>query len=156
ATEHADYLPRVWARWEIDRLLAEDAGKHKEAIVNLSKNLYVMSPYTSLLVLENDDMYKQYKVERGRKEKWAWYATPQKIAVVKEGQLSGTGKPKSAKDVIETILMRDVQLSALTPHQRGPVVAKALPELGLISRNVPIERKFLNRFNTAEDTGDAN
>jgi hypothetical protein len=80
----AAYLPRTWARLEIDRLLAEDAHKNKDTIVSLSKAMYVMTPYTSLLVLENEAMYAQYKVDRGRKDHWAMYPCPQKIPVVYE------------------------------------------------------------------------
>src|SRR5262249_23455910 len=35
--KEAGYIPRTWARLEIDRLLAEDAAKHKKEIVELSK-----------------------------------------------------------------------------------------------------------------------
>jgi tetratricopeptide (TPR) repeat protein len=80
----ANYLPRTWARLEIDRLLAEDAAKNKDTIVALSKAMYVMTPYTSLLVLENEAMYAQYKVDRGRKDHWAMYPCPPKIPVVYE------------------------------------------------------------------------
>src|SRR5262249_9472232 len=80
----AEYLPRTWAKLEIDRVLAEDAAKHRERIVALSKAMYVMTPFTSLLVLENDDLYTQYKVDRGRKDHWAMYAAPAKIPVVYE------------------------------------------------------------------------
>ena len=80
----ADYLPRTWAKLEIDRLLAEDAVKNKDAIIALSKAMYVMTPFTSLLVLENEAMYAQYKVDRGRKDHWAMYPCPPKIPVVSE------------------------------------------------------------------------
>ena len=80
----AAYLPRTWAKLEIDRLLAEDAQKNKERIVALSKAMYVMTPFTSLLVLENEAMYKQFKVDRGRKDHWAMYPCPAKIPVVYE------------------------------------------------------------------------
>ncbi|MCE9555693.1 MAG: FecR domain-containing protein [Planctomycetes bacterium] len=80
----AGYLPRQWARLEIDRLLAADGAKHREEIVKLSKAMYVMSPFTSLLVLENDEMYAQYKVDRGRKDHWAMYPAPTEIPVVKD------------------------------------------------------------------------
>jgi ferric-dicitrate binding protein FerR (iron transport regulator) len=83
-SEHATYLPRMWAKLEIDRLVAADPAKHKDAIVSLSKDMYVMSPFTSLLVLENEAMYAQYKVDRGRKDHWAMYACPEKIPVVRE------------------------------------------------------------------------
>src|SRR5262249_56262142 len=83
ARDGAAYLPRSWAKLEIDRLLAEDAEKHKPAIVELSKAMYVMTPYTSLLVLENDDMYTQFKVDRGRKDHWAMYPAPATIKAVR-------------------------------------------------------------------------
>src|SRR6185437_8119053 len=80
----AVYLPRTWARLEIDHLLAEDAVKNKNAIIALSKAMYVMTPYTSLLVLENEAMYAQYKVDRGRKDHWAMYPCPARIPVIYE------------------------------------------------------------------------
>lgn len=80
----ADYLPRIWARREIDRLLAENAEGNKPKIIELSKAMYVMSPYTSLLVLEDEKMYEQFKVDRGRKDHWALYPAPDKIDVVFE------------------------------------------------------------------------
>ncbi len=43
-----------------------------------------MTPFTSLLVLENEDQYTQYKVDRGRKDHWAMYPLPAKIPVVAE------------------------------------------------------------------------
>ena len=83
-TEQAGYLPRTWAKLEIDRLVAEGAEKNKASIIELSKAMYVMSPFTSLLVLENDAMYTQFKVDRGRKDHWAMYACPNEIPVVFE------------------------------------------------------------------------
>ena len=80
----AGYLPREWAKLEIDRLLGADAVKHKQEIVALSKAMYVMTPYTSLLVLEHEDLYKQYKVDRGRKDHWALYPAPAKVPAVHE------------------------------------------------------------------------
>lgn len=120
----ANYLPRFWGRLEIDRLLAEDAKKHKTAITELSKHLYVMSPYTSLLVLETPEMYERFKVDRGRKDHWAAYQCPEKIDVFHEppeGQgekllVKGnavqlpTGK-KKLDDVRRSILVRRMSYS---------------------------------------------
>jgi tetratricopeptide (TPR) repeat protein len=80
----AGYLPRTWAKWEIDRLVADGAEKNRSQIVPLSMGMYVMSPFTSLLVLETEEMYAQYKVDRGRKDHWAMYPCPQEIPVVTE------------------------------------------------------------------------
>lgn len=80
----ADYLPRSWARLEIDRLLADNGTEHRSEIIRLSKSMYVMSPYTSLLVLENEQMYSQYNIDRGRDDHWALYPCPSQIEVVHE------------------------------------------------------------------------
>jgi tetratricopeptide (TPR) repeat protein len=98
----ADYLPRTWAKLEIERLLAEDAVKYKDRIVTLSKAMYVMTPYTSLLVLENEDMYTQYKVDRGRQDHWAIYPLPKTIPVVRDAQRKGSRK--KAAEVLATIV----------------------------------------------------
>ncbi len=80
--ENAGYLPRSWARLQIDRLMADNPARHHDDIVALSKSMYVMSPFTSLLVLENDQMYSQFGIDRGRQDHWAQYACPKTIAVV--------------------------------------------------------------------------
>ncbi|HKI38357.1 MAG TPA: VIT domain-containing protein [Gemmataceae bacterium] len=120
AKGNVGHLPRTWAKLEIERLLAEDARKNREAIVGLSKAMYVMTPYTSLLVLENEEMYQQYKVDRGRKDHWALYPCPEKVEVVYE-PLEGMppdpkakGKP-SARDVSQTVLLRSEN------HYSGPI-----------------------------------
>ncbi len=111
----AGYLPRMWAKLEIDRLVAENAEANKGKIVELSKAMYVMSPFTSLLVLENEAMYKQYNVDRGRQDHWAMYPAPETTPVVNEplqGKPStptATGQPdarKSSQQVLESVLVR--------------------------------------------------
>src|SRR5205807_2231695 len=82
--EGAGYLPRTWARLEIERLLAEDGAKHKNTIVELSKAMYVMSPYTSLLVLETEVDYARFNGDRGRKDHWAMYQSEAKMPIVYE------------------------------------------------------------------------
>ncbi|HEV3146454.1 MAG TPA: hypothetical protein VGZ47_21385, partial [Gemmataceae bacterium] len=107
-SRNAGYLPRTWGKLEIDRLLAEDSQKNKPAIIDLSKTLYVMSPFTSLLVLENEAMYKQYNIDRGRKDHWAIYPCPQKIEAPKPTVPNPEPKPtKSADDVLATIVWRN-------------------------------------------------
>src|SRR5262249_52709097 len=94
-----------------DRLLAADAMGHKSTIINLSKAMYVMTPFTSLLVLEHEDLYVQYKVDRGRKDHWAMYDCPAKIPVVYEpepGQPDPrtAGKKPSAQEVARRVVWR--------------------------------------------------
>ncbi len=112
ARTKADYLPRTWAKLEIDRLLAANAAKHKDAIVALSKAMYVMTPFTSLLVLENEDQYTQYKVDRGRKDHWALYPLPANIPVIVEPDpdapdaLQVKAGKRPARQVLATITVR--------------------------------------------------
>ena len=106
--DKAAYIPRTWAKLEIDRLLAEDARKNRNAIVELSKALYVMTPFTSLLVLENEAMYKEFKVDRGRKDHWAMYPCPDKIPVVYEPDptmpTDVRNAPKGLKPTVNEVL----------------------------------------------------
>jgi hypothetical protein len=110
---NAGHLPRTWARLEIDRLLAEDAHKNKDRIVELSKAMYVMTPFTSLLVLENEDMYRQFQVDRGRKDHWAMYPCPDKIPVVYEPDPNQPIDPRAPQtekphrnQVMQTVVQR--------------------------------------------------
>ncbi len=100
----AGYLPRIWAHRHITTLMLERntapapqpcAGEpcptyeeqrvaHREVlrkeIVALGKQYFLLSPHTSLIVLENDAMYAQYGVDRDPGRGWAPYETPAKIA----------------------------------------------------------------------------
>jgi tetratricopeptide (TPR) repeat protein len=105
----AEYLPRTWAKLEIERLLVENNTDNKAKIIALSKAMYVMTPYTSLLVLENEAMYAEFKVDRDRKDHWAMYPCPTRVPFVKgpEGKEPSTAKDKpGSKDVLQTIFVR--------------------------------------------------
>ncbi|HEX3152251.1 MAG TPA: VIT domain-containing protein [Gemmataceae bacterium] len=111
----AGYLPRSWAKLEIDRLLAVGSDENRKAVTELSKAMYVMTPFTSLLVLENEQMYKDFKVDRGRKDHWAMYACPAKIPVVfiPDPNLPAGSNPDlkgqkpHANQVAQTIMVRN-------------------------------------------------
>jgi len=65
AEEGNSFLPRLWARRHLDALLAQGANPQtKEEIVAFSREYEIMTPYTSFLVLENDEDRQRYGVER--------------------------------------------------------------------------------------------
>ena len=121
AKTDAEYLPRLWAKRHIDELLKSDMSD-KEEIISLSKDFYVVTPHTSLIVLEDDAMYQEYDVERGRKDHWASYDAPKEIEVIKEplerndwwwGRFEGEdskidvkARPKTAQEIIDNIQIR--------------------------------------------------
>jgi hypothetical protein len=135
-TGEAGYLPRSWAKLEIDRLLAANAIDNQPKIIALSKAMYVMTPFTSLLVLENEAMYQRFKVDRGRKDHWALYPCPDKIPVVYEPDptqpVDVRNAPKTAKpqanQVLQTILVRVPARFLYSPRHgnRGEYVVQAL------------------------------
>ena len=79
---------------EIGRLA--QAGESKRAeIVALSQEAFVMSPFTSLLVLESAKMHAHYKVGRGRQDHWAKYSSPDPKILDKPEQRQQRQRPKS-------------------------------------------------------------
>ncbi len=60
-------IERMWAQKRVGRLLSmERAGKgsQRDEIVRLSEGYSIVSPYASMLVLENDGEYKRWKIEQ--------------------------------------------------------------------------------------------
>ena len=137
----ANYLPRTWARLEIDRLVANSAESNKDAIIKLSKAMYVMSPFTSLLVLEDEAMYKQFNVDRGRKDHWALYPAPAKIQVAKE---QGPALPENELPV-------DILKRQLKSQVARMDVAKANYDLGVRDNRTPEELAKLKTLLTGEE-----
>ncbi|MBS0205862.1 MAG: FecR domain-containing protein [Planctomycetes bacterium] len=105
-TSRSGHLPRTWARCEIDRLVALGSVEHKARIIELSKSMYVMSPFTSLLVLETEAMYAQFNVDRGRKDHWALYATPDRIPVISDNSLIQAAPLEAARERLKAAQAR--------------------------------------------------
>ncbi len=62
------FLPRLWARQHVDALLAQgDGGQIKNDVIALSAEFGIMTPFTSLLVLENDEDRARFGVTRAVK-----------------------------------------------------------------------------------------
>jgi tetratricopeptide (TPR) repeat protein len=93
----APYLPRLHAEWTIRELSREHPipagaseasspteGAVREQITKLGTKHFLVTPFTSLLVLEDDAMYETYGVERGTPRGPFEYAAPAKIPVVYE------------------------------------------------------------------------
>jgi hypothetical protein len=140
---NAGYLPRTWAKLEIDRLLAEDAGKNRQTITDLSKAMYVMTPFTSLLVLENEAMYKEFNVDRGRKDHWAMYPCPEKIPTV------------YIPDANQPAHWNAVQFATRKPHEnvvRQTIVMRGGPEylkwpIAINGRAARPDIRWMGQFN---------
>ncbi len=59
------FIPRLWARAHLDHLLAEGSSPFiKDQIIGLSEEFHIITPYTSLLVLESDADRERFGVKR--------------------------------------------------------------------------------------------
>ncbi len=93
AKTDAAYLPRLWARARVAADIAAGAEAHKDEITALGLEHFLVTPFTSLLVLENEAMYQQFKVRRPDAAGWAHYAAPAEIKVVYEPRGAVTASP---------------------------------------------------------------
>jgi hypothetical protein len=59
------FIPRLWARQHLDHLLAQGASPViQDEIIALSEEFHIITPYTSLLVLESDADRERFGVKR--------------------------------------------------------------------------------------------
>ncbi len=65
--EHGNsFIPRLWARMHLDYLLQQGATPAiQDDIIALSEDYHIITPYTSLLILESDADRERFKVKRG-------------------------------------------------------------------------------------------
>ncbi len=65
AEQGNSFIPRLWARMHLDYLLEQGATPTiKDDIIALSEEYHIITPYTSLLVLESDADRERFKVKR--------------------------------------------------------------------------------------------
>jgi hypothetical protein len=59
------FIPRLWAREHLDQLLSQGrTAQVQDDVIALSEEYHIMTPYTSLLVLESDADRERFKVKR--------------------------------------------------------------------------------------------
>lgn len=65
AEQGNSFIPRLWARMHLDHLLEQGSTPSiKDEIIALSEEYQIITPYTSLLVLETDADRERFKVKR--------------------------------------------------------------------------------------------
>jgi tetratricopeptide (TPR) repeat protein len=59
------FIPRLWARMHLDALLEQgDSQAIRDEVIALSEQYHIITPYTSLLVLENDEDRQRFQIPR--------------------------------------------------------------------------------------------
>jgi predicted Zn-dependent protease len=65
AEQGNSFLPRLWARMHLDKLLEQpQTDAVRDDVIALSEEFGIITPYTSLLVLESDADRERFKVKR--------------------------------------------------------------------------------------------
>lgn len=65
AAEGNSFIPRLWARAHLDQLLQQgNSAGVRDEIIALSEEFHIITPFTSLLVLETDADRERFKVKR--------------------------------------------------------------------------------------------
>lgn len=65
AEQGNSFVPRLWARAHLDHLLQQGSSQFiQDEIIALSEEFHIMTPYTSLLVLETDEDRERFGVKR--------------------------------------------------------------------------------------------
>ncbi len=65
AEQGNSFIPRLWARAHLDLLLSQGASQTiQDDIIRLSEEFHIITPYTSLLVLETDADRERFGVQR--------------------------------------------------------------------------------------------
>ena len=134
--EESTLLANFWARAAIDAMEAE--GLHRREISAHSLRYGVMSKYTSFLVLENEEAYKRFQIER-RKE------AQRQVA---ETQEKSAGNLKKGKGDLQEF-MKNAEKKKDARRSSADQLS-ALQNLGL-SANADGELGGLKGFNAASD-----
>ncbi|HEY3322668.1 MAG TPA: VIT domain-containing protein [Planctomycetota bacterium] len=65
------FIPRLWAREKMELLLAQPQDASAMAkVTELSQEFTIISPYTSFLVLESEQQYQQYGIDRRKRRRY--------------------------------------------------------------------------------------
>ncbi len=134
----ANYLPRLFAEWRVKELLRKapmlpgaSESPHQEELTKLGLEHFLVTPFTSLLVLENDKMYKQYGVEQRAPKGFAVYAAPPTIPVVTEpSDKRGPLTMAAAFEVVERSRMSFFSTWDQSPHHYQGVGLGSIGTIG--------------------------
>jgi predicted Zn-dependent protease len=127
AEQGNSFIPRLWARMHLDRLLEQGkSAEIQDEIIHLSEDYKIITPYTSLLVLETDADRERFKVKRRFQmrdgEKYFNEGRDNAVFALMQKQMKKAGDWRIAlrKSVLAqlTALGRDAQL--FNPRPRYP------------------------------------
>lgn len=105
-------IERMWAQKRIDQLLKRADRTHDrtsiiDEVVQLGEDFSIVTEYTSFIVLENDEEYKRWKIERRnlkriKRDRTAQAKRMEALASIREKALGNLGPQAASQAVPET------------------------------------------------------
>jgi tetratricopeptide (TPR) repeat protein len=110
----ARWLPRAWAQAHVAALTEDGVEANAAEITKLGLEHFLVTPTTSLLVLENERMYRNFDVHRPPEDAWARYPAPERVEVVRESASTAAGHG-------QYVVRTPVQMVLDASRQQGPL-----------------------------------
>jgi tetratricopeptide (TPR) repeat protein len=137
------FIPRLWARMYLDALLEQGASPAvRDEIIALSEEYHIITPYTSLLVLESDADRERFKVKRrfqmrdGEKFFAAGRDTANWELVQQQMQRAGTWRAGLRRNVLRQLATLDRDPQAFSRYSAATTTADFDGLLDLINSTV--------------------
>lgn len=135
------FVAALCAREQIRRLLSEPESREQKAeIVRLSVTYRAMSPYTSFLVLENDDMFQTFGIQRSQRDnepsRFSAFDMPaeQPMSLLDEGPAKGDERKLEQAELEKAVATPSASAAAPSPPP-APKAKKALGSGGAAEAN---------------------
>lgn len=149
SVDRNSFIPRLWAKAHLDHLLMESATEEiQKRIVAISKQYHLMTPYTSLLVLETDADRQRFGVEKSTqmRDGEEFFAEGRKEAEysLRQQQLA---QAKLYRQQLYASYRQQIQNLASTPF---PVTQQQTQGR---SNQVRLGRRYMHRFGDFELQG---
>ena len=122
--EGNSFIPRLWARMHLDTLLEQGSSQAiKDEIIALSEEYHIITPYTSLLVLETDADRERFGVKRRfqMRDGEKFFATGRENAnwelIQQQMKRAGTWRLGLRREVLQqfSLLGRDIPVIRAAP-----------------------------------------
>lgn len=139
-------IERMWAHKRVTRLLDDERaglGSAREEIVRLCEGYSIVSPYASMLVLENDAEYRRWKIEqrnanRIQRDRRSGRAVQEKLAELRKRGREGFEVNRQEKLVsTQTPSGVDGAPSAQAPSSSTPAPSSSTPDQSVTPRPRP-------------------
>ena len=122
------FVPRLWAKHHIEALerSAEGSQAAKREIVALSARFGILTRYTSLLALEDEQMMRDYQVSHQRHIQWRGDEAPEADAEIASGSATGPASSRAGGGGVQSAAEAD----APAPAKRADTKASSAKDMG--------------------------